>query len=272
MKICLIADRTDHPVLAAMLARLESRHRTHLLVSASLDDAAAAEVAEPADVYLLKSRSPIGLELARRLESDGVVIVNTAAATARCRDRVAMAAALDAAGIPAPRTLAAGPLSDVAGAAHVPAMVKSRVSRRGDLVRNVATRADLESLVAGWGQEPVIVQELCADDGWDYKAWVIGDDVHLGRRLSPLQTGAVGAEKRNHPISDRAVEGLLADLARAVGRAFGLELFGIDVLMDAGDAAVIDVNAFPGFRGVPDAAAKLAAYAEGVAGRTGAAA
>jgi len=272
MKICLVADRTDHPVLGAMLARLEARHRTRLLVSASMDDVVAAEVAEPADVYLLKARSPIALELAQRLERDGVVIVNTAAATARCRDRVAMARALDAAGIPAPRTLATGTLVDVAGAVDVPAMVKSRLSRRGDLVRSVATRAELESLAAGWAQEPVIVQELCADDGWDYKAWVIGDDVHTGRRLSPLQTGAIGDEKRNHPISDRAVELLLTDLARAAGRAFGLELFGIDVLMNAGGAYVIDVNAFPGFRGVPDAAAKLAAYAEGVAGRTGAAA
>lgn len=273
MRVCLIADRADHPVLEAMLAELAARHRTHLIVTGTggaFDRSAAAELADPADLYLLKSRSREGLELAGRVEGKRARVVNTPAATARCLDRVAMAEGLETAGIPGPRTIAVGTLADVAGAVGAPAMVKSRASRRGDLVRSVATRDDVNALLEGWAREPVIVQELCPSDGWDYKAWVIGDGVHVSRRLSPLQTGAVGEAKRNHPISDPAVERILADLARSVGDAFALELFGIDIVMHSGAASVIDVNAFPGFRGVPDAPVKLAAYAENAAGRTGA--
>ena len=150
-------------------------------------------------------------------------------------------------------------------------MVKSRTSRRGDLVRSVATRADLDVLIGEWAREPVIVQELCTSDGWDYKAWVIGDDVHVSRRLSPLQTGAVGEEKRNHPISDPATERALADLARSVGGAFALELFGIDVL-DARLGRRLRyrrqrVPRLPRGSGRP---VKLAAYAERAAGCAGA--
>ena len=32
MEICVVADRTDHPVLGEMLAQLRTRHRTRLLV------------------------------------------------------------------------------------------------------------------------------------------------------------------------------------------------------------------------------------------------
>jgi ribosomal protein S6--L-glutamate ligase len=248
-----------------MLTELGTRHRARLLVpdaDMTLSHAVADELSAPADIYLLKSRSEVGLALGHALERDDVRVVNTAMATGRCRDRVAMAQRLDTAGIPAPRMLAVGALSDVAGAIAFPAMVKSQLSRRGDLVRRVGSGAELQPLTASWSREPVIVQEVSPGDGWDYKAWVIGDEIHVGCRLSPLDTGAVGDQKRNHPISDPGIERVVRELARSVGHAFELELFGIDALTSDGRTAVVDVNAFPGFRGFPGAAGKLAAYVE----------
>jgi ribosomal protein S6--L-glutamate ligase len=270
VEICLVADRTDHPVLGEVLAELGTRHRTRLLVPGAdmtLSQAVADELSAPADIYLLKSRSELGLALGHALERDDVRVVNTAAATGRCRDRVAMARRLDSAGVPAPRTLAAGTLSEVASVIAFPAMVKSQLSRRGDLVRRVGSAAELQTLAPSWSREPVIVQEVSRGDGWDYKAWVIGDDIHVGCRLSPLETGAVGDQKRNHPISDAGIERVVRELARSVGQVFTLELFGIDVLSSDGDVAVVDVNAFPGFRGFPGAAGKLASYVERAAAR-----
>jgi ribosomal protein S6--L-glutamate ligase len=272
VEICLVADRTDHPVLGEMLAQLGTRHQTRLLVpgaDTTLSQAAADELRAPADIYLLKSRSELGLELAHALERDDVRVANTAAATGRCRNRVAMARRLDSAGLPGPQTFAVGMLSEVTSAVAFPAMVKSQVSRRGDLVRRVGSGAELQSLAASWSSEPVIVQELSPGDGWDYKAWVIGDETHVACRRSPLETGAVGDQKRNHPISDPGIERVVRELARSVGQAFELELFGIDVLTSDGHAAVVDVNAFPGFRGVPGAAGKLASYVEQAAARAG---
>ena len=40
-----------------------------------------------------------------------------------------------------------------------------------------------------------------------------------------------------------------AEAARRAGRALGLDLFGVDLLIRDGNPVVIDVNAFPGFQG-----------------------
>lgn len=50
------------------------------------------------------------------------------------------------------------------------------------------------------------------------------------------------------------------DLARGCGRAFGLELYGLDLAEEEDGPYVIDVNYFPGYRGVPDAGRHLAEY------------
>jgi ribosomal protein S6--L-glutamate ligase len=52
--------------------------------------------------------------------------------------------------------------------------------------------------------------------------------------------------------------GEVADLARAAGSAFGLELYGVDVLVGESGPVVVDVNPFPGFRRFPSAAKALA--------------
>jgi ribosomal protein S6--L-glutamate ligase len=52
------------------------------------------------------------------------------------------------------------------------------------------------------------------------------------------------------------------ELARRVGRVFGLDVYGVDVI-DAGDGAplLVDVNAFPGIRGQAGAPEALTALA-----------
>jgi ribosomal protein S6--L-glutamate ligase len=47
-------------------------------------------------------------------------------------------------------------------------------------------------------------------------------------------------------------------IARRCGSAFGLELFGLDIAEDAPSGpCIIDLNYFPGYRGVPNAARRL---------------
>ena len=46
----------------------------------------------------------------------------------------------------------------------------------------------------------------------------------------------------------------------ACGRAFGIDLFGLDIITSDGKPFVVDINTFPGFKGVPTAAALLADY------------
>jgi ribosomal protein S6--L-glutamate ligase len=48
--------------------------------------------------------------------------------------------------------------------------------------------------------------------------------------------------------------------ALACGRVLGLELYGVDVLRAGERFCVVDVNAFPGYKGVAEAPRQLAAY------------
>jgi ribosomal protein S6--L-glutamate ligase len=51
-----------------------------------------------------------------------------------------------------------------------------------------------------------------------------------------------------------APEPLLGDLARAVGRVLELEIYGVDFVVGETGPLIVDVNGFPGFKGVPEAA------------------
>jgi ribosomal protein S6--L-glutamate ligase len=52
----------------------------------------------------------------------------------------------------------------------------------------------------------------------------------------------------------------LREIALRCGTAFGLELYGLDIIISDGRPYVVDISSFPGFKGVPDAALRLADY------------
>ena len=248
MRVRLITDKPAHSVLAEVLELLQAEP-----LSPEAD--AGAELAQPADLYLLHSRTPTALALATRLEAGGHRVVNSVAATTVCQDRLSMGQRLDDAGIPGPRVLFTGPLQAFQSD-RFPVIVKSRANRRGDLVARVDSEADLAVLCRSWADEEVIVQELLPNDGWDIKVWVIGDTVYAARRPTPLDPTA---GRQTFAIDELPEEP--AQLIAMVGSAFSLDVFGVDMVLVDGAAVVIDINAFPGFEGVPDAAAALADFA-----------
>jgi ribosomal protein S6--L-glutamate ligase len=266
MRVCLLTDKPDHPVLTAVSSTLaESGHRVTFLDP----DSAAASPSQPvspdalADVYFLKAHTPRALELAHRLEALGARVVNSAAATGLCQDRSRIAAVAEDAGLPMPRTRTLDALSEAlrgAGPAvnGYPLMVKSRHSRRADLVARVDGPDGLRDLASKWSDEPVVLQEFVANSGWDHKLWVIGREVFTGVRPAPV--GAPPDGPRPAPL----VRDLPRDwtrLALRTGDVFGLDVYGVDLLDREGAPVVVDINAFPGIRGpkgVPEALAALA--------------
>ena len=255
MEICLLTDRPDHPVLAAAVEGLRLRHRVRVVDPQRLDAASQArELRDPADLYLLKSHTAAALAIAHRLEERGVPVLNGALATARCLDRVALGRLLDGSGVPAPRTWNPGRLRHLAAERGLvlPLIVKSRQSRRGDLVARVNSAAELAALLPEWGDEPVVAQEFLPGDGWDVKLWVTGDRVFGARRRTPLEPGA---SRETLPIPELPAEWLR--ILERIGSVFDLSLFGVDLLLTERGPMVIDVNAFPGFRGVRGAGEAL---------------
>jgi ribosomal protein S6--L-glutamate ligase len=259
MKIHLLVESSPNPVLTDVMEVLARGHEVAVYDSQTLPAGYGRErgLQEPADVVLLKSRSPQARRVAQTAERAGSLVVNPPAATAAALDRAATADALDRAGVPTPRTWSVPALRHLAadGAALPwPLVVKSRTSSRRDLVRLVTSRTELLELLPEWGDEPVVAQEFAANDGFDIKVWVIGADLSAARRRSALES----TDKSSDELLDTAF--LPEDwtrVAREAGGALGLQLYGVDLLITGGRPVVVDVNPFPGFRGAREPADSL---------------
>ncbi|MFJ6795153.1 RimK family alpha-L-glutamate ligase [Streptomyces sp. NPDC091268] len=255
MRVGLITDDPGHPLLAATAALLAPAHGVQVVDPAAPLGAAR----DPADVYLLKSHTPAALALARDLEGRGAPVVNSAAATALCQDRAAMAELAVRAGLPFAATRSVDALGAWAAGASLdsPVVVKSRHNRRADLVARAEDTAGLRALARDWPDEPVVVQPFTANSGWDHKLWAIGDRVFAALRRSELSP-----EGRGPTLPLAELPPGWAELTLRVGEVFALDVYGVDVLATAdGAPLIVDVNAFPGIRdqaGAPEALARLA--------------
>ncbi len=250
--------------MSAVAAVLGSSHRVRVIDStdaASLGLMIDLELRQPADLYLLRSHVPEVVAMIQRLEHAGAQVVNRSRPTALCSDRFALDGLLGAAGLPLPRSWCAAALGEAAAGAvgavlPFPLVVKSRWSRRGDLVRKVRSRADLVNLAAENPGEAVILQEFIVGDSLDRKLYVVDELVLAVECDSPLTAGGRGARRQVE------VEPEWSRLALATGRALGLRVFGVDLVLSERGPRVVDVNAFPGFRGVPQAPEVLARMVE----------
>ncbi|MET9700234.1 alpha-L-glutamate ligase [Streptomyces sp. NPDC006529] len=264
MRIGLITPDPGHPLLAGAAGLLAPLHRVE-----ALDPGTVTELpGPPADVYLLKSRTPRALALAREAEALGAPVLNSAAATALCQDRTAMAELARGAGLPFAATRAYPSLAALVSGPPLagPVVVKSLRSRRGDLVARVDDATALAALAATWAGEPVVVQEFAPNDGWDHKLWAVGDRVFAALRRSELSPGGRGP---NLPLPLAELPPGWTDLVRAVGEAFALDVYGVDIIAaGGGDPLIVDVNAFPGIRGQAGACEALASLALHRAGRS----
>jgi ribosomal protein S6--L-glutamate ligase len=266
MNIHLLADSYLNPVLSTVVEELARQHEVAVHDSRTLPAGYGWEpgMQEPADVVLLKSRSPEARRVAQTAERFGSLVVNSPAATAAALDRAVTAEALDRAGVPAPRSWSVPALRLLAygSALPWPLVVKSRTSSRRDLVRLVSSRAELVEMLPEWGDEPVVAQEFAVNDGFDIKVWVIGAELSAARRRSALES----TDKSSDELLDPA--DLPADWTRAVrgaGAALGLQLYGVDLLITGGRPVVVDVNPFPGFRGAREPADSLLRFLSTVA-------
>ncbi|MFE3184089.1 RimK family alpha-L-glutamate ligase [Streptomyces violascens] len=253
----LVTPEPGHPLLAATTELLSREHR----VVTVHPETAAAVLGPLADVYLLKSRTPRALALARDLESRGAAVINSAEATTLCQDRTAMAEQARDAGLPFSATRTFGSLAELAadtGPAR-PLVVKSRHSRRHDLVARVDSPDRLAELAGAWADEPVVAQEFAENSGYDHKLWVIDGTVFAALRRSELAPEGRGPTV---PLALGELPSGWAELVVEVGAVFGLDVYGVDVIdTGGGTPLIVDINAFPGIRGQAGAPEALAALA-----------
>jgi ribosomal protein S6--L-glutamate ligase len=206
-----------------------------------------------ADLYLWKSHGRLCDGVAAYLHARGSNLLNEYFATVQVRDKLITTGRLVDAGLPTPEAFYADDLDQLALIVDsYPVVVKPSGGRRG---AQVALARDPDGLLALRGMDgPVCAQRYVEGSGMDLKVYVIGERVFTVRRPSPLVPSA-GDDRQ------------LARLAREIecvslrcGEVFGLELYGVDLLETPDGPFVIEVNCFPGYKGVPEADRLLAEY------------
>lgn len=196
-------------------------------------------------------RSAVLAEL-EAIEQAGVRFCNRIAASRLVRDRERLNQSLAAAGLPVPRAVRVADwraAQEAAGGRDVVIKTVDGGSGRGAGV--VFVRGDQWPREAPFGG-PFLVEQWIPNDGLDRKLYAAGD---VCRGL--LQPWSRDAAMPALPFTPDAG---LAALARQVGAALDVELFGVDVVLGEDGPAIVDVNPFPSFKRISDSAELVARH------------
>jgi len=205
------------------------------------------------DLYVLKSGTDLALSLAGALDAAGAVVLNPYAVAAALRDKVITTRVLQRAGVPVPETFVTARPSQLAPLLERgPLIVKPYRGSQGRGIHIVWDTDELDNVPVTDG--PLFAQRYHKPSGADRKIYCIGGQLFGVLRRWPARTFA---DKLGQPFT---LDSELRDIALSCGRAFGIELFGIDVIESDGRAYVVDASSFPGFKGVPNVVLRLADY------------
>jgi ribosomal protein S6--L-glutamate ligase len=204
------------------------------------------------DLYVLKSHTELTLSLAGALHALGAQTLNPYPNCAAAQDKIVASRLLRAAGIPTPRSwTTAAPSLLRQLLSRGPLIVKPHRGHRGVGIRVLRREEDIASLPVH--ESPVLVQEFVEGTGEDLKVYVVGDRVFAVRK--PFSKDSFTRPGRPVEPGDDVRE-----IALRCGRAFGLGLFGLDVIESSRGPLVIDVNYFPGYKGIDGVAPLIADY------------
>ena len=222
------------------------------------------------DLYVLKSKSPLDLDLAEALERAGGLVVNGAQASRLVKDKIVHTALLARAGVPQPKSwtvASVAALRELLGREPGACLVKPPAGSMAAGIYELTCAEDVdrqemrelrEGFVDGFGQpRPMLVQRKVASDGIDLKLYVVGEWVAAVERRIGAKTEE---EKRGRRVE---VTAEVREAALACGRTLGLEVYGVDVMRapqgapERGRFWVVDANAFPSYRGVEGAVGRI---------------
>ena len=209
------------------------------------------------DLYLLKSYTELSLSLAGALSAQGANLINPYEGCSAARNKIVCYQMLKRSGVPVPRAWITSDLKLLKDLLRrYPLILKPYMGWRGEGVQLVRHERDLAGLPQP--SSPLLIQEYIENDGEDLRLYVAGDEVFGIRKRFSRSSFSVDGEPV--PVSTE-----MRDLALRCGPVFGLRLYGIDVIEGREGPKVIDVNYFPGYKGVPGAAYSAAVCIENYA-------
>ena len=236
-----------NPLRPPLRGRLE-RHGIELTTWDPTAPWAVPPDAPPADLYLVKGDDPLILSAAGCLADAGAPCLNTFEATAAAADKARSLTRLARAGLPVPITTVAGDRESLARALETgPRFVKPVRGAHGEGAQQL-----LPGGASTAGPGPWLVQEALQGPGYDLKVYGVGERVATRKVRS---AGSAFDAPREHV--PRLPPEILTT-ARAAAEISGLTCFGVDFVVTAEGPRIVDVNAFPGYRGVDQAPAWVA--------------
>jgi ribosomal protein S6--L-glutamate ligase len=263
------------PLLRAEGARVDLVHAEHGLHR--------LDTPPPWELVVLKSGSVAALHLAAAAESWGIPSINGSEATRLAQDKLASATVLQRAGLPiAPAHLAwlnpdlpgcgaSGPRgADERRASHDlreeglpfaerldeisgrPLVVKSARGSRGAGLWTIEA-GELRGLAVRLARGPYLLMEKIPHAGDDLKVYVAGGWMTAIDRPFPAESLQ---DKLGRPAG---IPEEVAAATREAGRLLGLTCFGCDFVEGPDGWTLVDVNAFPGYKGAEGAPEALVA-------------
>lgn len=260
MRLCFLVEehyRHDGMPVEVIRQLVAWGHRVDVLrPGGSLLRMSEAVSAGSHDAWVLKTVSGgPGLTLLEAAAAVGLTTVNDARSIRGVRDKALAAAIGRSSGLPMPTTYAAAvpELLMEIPESEFPLVVKPADGSAGRGVCLVPSPDRLASMLGRLaGQGMLVAQPYVPNSGVDLKVYCVGGELYATERCSPLHP--------DHAVRERQVT-LPAEVAATVARVgavYGLDLFGVDVLLGPDGPVVVDVNDFPSFRQVPQAAARVA--------------
>ena len=244
----------------------QSRSSVPLVMQALAESGAIVDVIHPMadktelsqvrpehDLYVLKQMSGLAVSIAGVLHSQGAAIVNPYPVTLTLNDKIVAFRILQRAGAPVPDTFVTSQPTTLAPLLETGLLIVKPIHGwDGHGVRVISRAGELADLPAG--KEPVFAQRYIAPEGSELKMFAIGGRVFGVRREVQLHA------KDGRPGEPFTPAAELCRVVLRCGEAFGIDLYGVDVIERDGTPYVVDMNSIPGFKGVPDAPLRVSRY------------
>ena len=217
------------------------------------------------DAYVLRTQSDgPGMSILEAAEAVGIPTINNSRSIRLVRDKTIASAFAHAHGLPIPLTyfVAHPRLLKQISPGDYPLVVKPTYGSSCRGIYRVDSPADLATLeIAEANDSFFLAQRYVENTGFDIKLYVAGTEVYAVSKRSPLHPD-VEVDKRLIPLTPE-----LRKLALRVGKIFGLDIYGLDVVETFRGPMVVDINDFPSFGQVPQAVTLLSSYVLQIASR-----
>lgn len=260
MRFCFIIEeqyRHDPMPMVVVDQLLQWGHSVDLLEPQETLTCLSNMVSEGYDAYVLKAVADgPGMSILQAAEAVGIPTINNSHAIRLVRDKAVAAAFAHAHGLPMPPTyfVSHPRLLKQIPVEEYPLVVKpSNGSSCKDIYR-LNNPADLTALeIAEENDSFFLAQRYAENTGFDIKIYVTGREVYAAiAKKSPLHNTV---EEKFIPLTPA-----LRKVALDVGKIFGLDIYGIDVVETPQGLSILDINDFPSFGRVPRAVIRIAEY------------